>query len=444
MNRRNFLKTAGIGAGAISMPYILPSGRLFAQTGARKANHVVLVLFAGGVRQQETVDMRYLDGSQNESIPGNIMYNLLDGTPPIDKIVYGTTGNRPGEIPIPAVLSTPLQRQGTLFREMRASSAGHYSGLNVAIQGNTKVTQGLRQKPINPTIFEYLRRHAGMMATDTWFVGNGIGNSVPLLNYSEHADYGANYGANFFAPRITFGELGFKHLANAKNYHPEYELGPMYKMKSFLDNSFRQVSEGTTGIGNTMEEKLFIKDFMKEMFQKTQSGTLTSPAVMDTHDLTTLSYCCEVLQWFKPALTVVNFNNMDACHGSFTGYLRNLHRLDHGVGFLWDFIQTQIPEMSNDTIMIIVPECGRNLDPNPIRDENNWFGFDHNDANTKRIFGMMVGPNVPQDLVIGDEFNPVGESADVVPTIADIFGIKQTVANQGLLSSTAMSLFDRI
>ncbi|MEL6844260.1 MAG: hypothetical protein AAFP02_13700, partial [Bacteroidota bacterium] len=238
--------------------------------------------------------------------------------------------------------------------------------------------------------------------------------------------------------------LGFKHLANAKNYHPEYELGPMYKMKSFLDNSFRQVSEGTTGIGNTMEEKLFIKDFMKEMFQKTQSGTLTSPAVMDTHDLTTLSYCCEVLQWFKPALTVVNFNNMDACHGSFTGYLRNLHRLDHGVGFLWDFIQTQIPEMSNDTIMIIVPECGRNLDPNPIRDENNWFGFDHNDANTKRIFGMMVGPNVPQDLVIGDEFNPVGESADVVPTIADIFGIKQTVANQGLLSSTAMSLFDRI
>lgn len=71
MNRRNFLKAAGIGAGVISMPYLLPSGRLFAQTGARKANHVVLVLFAGGVRQQETVDMRYLDGSQNESIPGD-------------------------------------------------------------------------------------------------------------------------------------------------------------------------------------------------------------------------------------------------------------------------------------------------------------------------------------------------------------------------------------
>ncbi|MEL7534118.1 MAG: twin-arginine translocation signal domain-containing protein [Bacteroidota bacterium] len=444
MNRRNFIKTAAATAGAISMPYILPSGRLFAQTTARRANHVVLVLFAGGVRQQETVDMRYLDGSQNEAIPGNIMYNLLDGAPPIDKIVYGTTGNRPGEIPIPAVLSNPLQRQGTLFREMRASQAGHYSGLNVAVQGNTKVTQGLRQKPINPTIFEYLRRHAGFMATDTWFIGNGIGNSVPLLNYSEHPDYGANYGANFFAPRFTFGDLGFKHLANAKNYHPEYELDPMYKMKAFLDNSFRQVSEGTTGIGNTMEEKLFIKSFMEEMFTKTQSGTVTSPAVMDTNDLVTLSYTCEVLKWFKPALTVVNFNDMDACHASFTGYLRNLHRLDHGVGFLWDFIQSQIPEMSNDTIMILLPECGRNLEPNPIRDENNWFGYDHSDFNTQRIFGMMAGPTVPQDLVVGDENNPVGESADVVPTIADIFGIKQTVANQGLLSATAMSLFDRI
>lgn len=445
MDRRKFLKaTAAAATAGIAMPYLLPSGRLFAQTSSRLANHVVLVLYAGGVRQQETVLQQYLDGSQNETIPGNILYNMLDGTPPIDKIVYGTTGSRPGENPIPAVLSTPLQRQGTLFPEMQASSVSHYGGLNVILQGNTLLTQGLRQKPLHPTIFEYLRRHAGIPASKTWFMGYGIGNSIPLLNHSIHENYGIEYGANFFAPTITFGELGFKHLANAKNYHPEYELTPMYKMKNFLDNSFEQVSGGTTGIGNTFEEKLAIKAFMEEMFLKTQNGSVTMPDVADMGDLVTLGYTCEILKAFQPNLTVVNFNNIDSCHGSFTGYLRALHRLDHGVGFLWNYIQTQVPQMANDTILMVIPECGRNEKPNPIRDENNWFGFDHNDANARRIFGMMAGPNVPQDLIVGSPANPVGYSADIVPTIADVFGIKQTVMNQGLLSNQAQSLFDRI
>ena len=45
MKRRSFIKkTAIAGAGIIGMPYILPSGRLFASTGSRLVNHVVFVL----------------------------------------------------------------------------------------------------------------------------------------------------------------------------------------------------------------------------------------------------------------------------------------------------------------------------------------------------------------------------------------------------------------
>ena len=91
MERRTFIKKTGAAAaGAMVMPYILPSGRLFAQTGVPLADHLVYVLFAGGVRQQESVLQRYLDDSQNVNIPGNIMYNMLDGSAPTDKIVYGT------------------------------------------------------------------------------------------------------------------------------------------------------------------------------------------------------------------------------------------------------------------------------------------------------------------------------------------------------------------
>ena len=84
--------------GIISLPTALITGasrgigqataRLFASSGFRTSNHVVFVAFAGGVRQQESVLQRYLDDSQNYPSSGNIMYNILDGAAPTDKIVY--------------------------------------------------------------------------------------------------------------------------------------------------------------------------------------------------------------------------------------------------------------------------------------------------------------------------------------------------------------------
>ena len=202
MKRRSFIKKTGIAAvGAATLPYVLPSGRLFAATGAQLAEHVVYVLFAGGVRQQESVLQRYLDDSQGLPFAGNIMYNMLEGAPPSAKIVYGQ--GQGGITPIPQLLSETLQKQGTLFKEVNALSAGHYGGLNNLVQGSRATTQGLKTKPVNPTIFEYARRHGGYSASKVWFIGNGIGNSTPLLNYSVNEEYGANYGANFFAPGIS-------------------------------------------------------------------------------------------------------------------------------------------------------------------------------------------------------------------------------------------------
>ena len=56
----------------------------------------------------------------------------------------------------------------------------------------------------------------------------------------------------------------------------------------------------------------------------------------------------------------------------------------------------------------------------------------------------MVGPGVDAGLRIGGPEMPVGDSSDIVPTIADLFGIKDIVASQGLLDPLARSLFDRI
>src|SRR5687767_6989375 len=107
MKRRKFLKTSGLAAaGIIAAPYILPSGRLFAASGVRLVNHVVFVLFAGGIRNQESVKMQYLAG-QGLGTTGNVMPNMLNGAQPGSNLVY---------TPWNPVLATPLSQQGTLFR----------------------------------------------------------------------------------------------------------------------------------------------------------------------------------------------------------------------------------------------------------------------------------------------------------------------------------------
>src|SRR5215510_3012157 len=105
MDRRKFLKNAGLAAaGAFAAPYILPSGRLFASTGMRKANHVVFCLYAGGVRNIESIH-------QND---GNLMPALLNGSGAISSDIA------PGMDVLPSSpLAQPLQNYGTLFKEFR-------------------------------------------------------------------------------------------------------------------------------------------------------------------------------------------------------------------------------------------------------------------------------------------------------------------------------------
>jgi hypothetical protein len=137
-------------------------------------------------------------------------------------------------------------------------------------------------------------------------------------------------------------------------------------------------------------------------------------------------------------------NNIDGCHSDFTGYLRAMHRCDHAIGHLWNYIQTNIPEMAGNTFMMVTPEHGRNLEPNTILDENDWFAYDHSDVNSTRIFNMIAGPGVDPGLTIGSENNPKGDITDGLLTLAEVMGIKNEVLSHGLVSGNARSLFDRI
>jgi hypothetical protein len=60
-----------------------------------------------------------------------------------------------------------------------------------------------------------------------------------------------------------------------------------------------------------------------------------------------------------------------------------------------------------------------------------------------RVWSVMLGKGVP-NMRVGSSAQPVGRLTDIVPTIADIFGILDPVTNAGLIDPMAKSLYSRI
>jgi hypothetical protein len=425
MERRDFIRKAALAAtGAFAAPYILPSGRLFAATGMRKVNHVVFCLYAGGVRNLESV----------HKADGNLMRNLLDGTDPISPDIA------PAMDPLPASpLPMPLQRYGTLFREFRymQGPTGHYNGHTTALTGRyTDRDIDIRSNPDYPTVFEYYRKHSTpeVSALNCWWVSNMLG-PYPALNYSRYPGYGAQYGANFIAPTALISKEGYDQLANQRLFSSSESSG-ISRMRTFLDNSFKGIySTGDAGIINSPQNAEILRDYINTSFTQAASGMLndpwgTGPGNM-SNDMYNLFFAGEIIRKFTPELLVVNMQDVDVCHENFTRYCNNLRKADYAVARLWDIIQST-PGMANDTVMIIAPEHGRNLGGNSIVDPYGRKALDHTgDPTSREIFCMVVGPPsvVKQNQVITAES---GESIEIVPAIADLLGFGSDIPS-GLL-----------
>ncbi len=407
MKRRDFLKNSTSAAAGF---YILPTGRLFAPTGQRVANHVVFCLFAGGIRSLESVHQER----------GNLMPNLLAGTALPDQTIAA------GLEPLPLLNAVPLENRGTYFKEFRYADgiAGHYQGHMSALTGRY-VGQNVNfsKQTAFPSIFEYYRKHNSptMPASNAWWISNGIGENENL-SWSLDPEYGAAFGGNFLSPAYFLYNAA--PVLNCRSFSGQ-QRDQIEVMRSFLNQNFKNPT-GAVGnfFQNTEADTVAIQNFIQSLTQKAANGEFNNLWGLGStinHDMATVAMAEEVLKNFKPELLVVNMTETDVCHDDFTGYCNNLRKADYAAAHLWQTIQ-QTPGLKDDTIMIIAPEHGRNETPNSIRDQFGNLAIDHGDDEmSKDIFCMVLGP---QDKVYQHQiFNTVkGETIDIVPTIAHALG----------------------
>src|ERR1051326_4868211 len=420
--RREFIKKAALGTmGAFLAPTILPSGRLFAATGARKANHVVFCLFAGGVRQLESMQMA----------DGNMMRWTLNGSAPISPDIA------PGMSPLPSPTGLPLQNYGTLFKEFRYNNGptGHVSGHHTAITGVYNSNDlNINLPPTHPTIFEYYRKHNSpmMSALNAWWISDSLG-PYPALNFSSDKNYGALYGANYIQPATFISQGSYNELGNAKTFSATQKTA-VSGIKSILDKNFgHSYASGDAGIINTDVDRASLETYINASFSAAISGQYADPwgvgASVMNNDMFNLFIAEKIISQFKPELLVVNMQGVDVCHFNFTSYCDSLRKADYALAHLWNTIQST-PGLANDTILIAVPEHGRNASSNTVMDAYGRYAVDHTgEAMSREIFCLVLGPAgvVKQNQVIT---SVTGESIDVVPTIADILGFYPDIPSQ--------------
>ena len=430
MERRKFIRNLGLGTAAtIGVPYLLPSGRLFASTGARKANHVVFCLFAGGVRNLESV----------HKADGNLMPYTLKGNEGISSdIVSGIDF-------VPQNTGLTLQEQGTLYKEfrMKYGPTGHYGAHATAMTGvYTGENLNINANPQYPTIFELYRKHnsPGMTAKNAWWVSNSLG-PYAHLNYSSYEGYGADYGANFIQPGSIISQEGFDNLGNSRVY-TNTEEEKIKSLRGFCDAQFNsQYNGAANSIVNTEEDKKEIESFINQCFTDAAAGQFNDPWSIGqdlyNNDMRTVQFAEKVIQEFKPELLVVNMQGVDVAHDDFTEYASNLQKADYALAHLWNTIQST-PGMAEDTILIAMPEHGRNLEGNGLYDAYGRQALDHtNDVMSREIFALVLGPNgvVVQGQVYANE---KGESIDIVPTIANVLGFDNDIPG-GLLNGNVLT-----
>lgn len=413
MKRRQFVKNIAMAtAGSMALPYILPSGRLFASTGSRIANHVVFCLFAGGVRNIEAA----------QKAEGNLMPNIFPGTEAISQDIMAGIETLP-----PPVLSSPLVTNGTLFNQFRYKNGppGHFQGHTTAITGHyVNETISFNRPTEHATIFEYYRKHnsPSQTALNSWWISNGIGENENL-SFSIDPDYGPSYGANFFSPNYILPYYNFAPIDLCRTFSPAQKT-KIGNLRSFLNSSFNHLNDPSGQVvKNETADRESIQTFISQLVNKQKSGQFNDPwgigQVMNS-DMYNVFFAEKIIQEFKPELLAVNMTEVDICHDNFTGYCNNLRKADYAVGHLWQTIQNT-PGMANDTILIVAPEHGRDLKGNSIVDSYGRHGIDHGDETSKEIFCLIAGPagKVIQNQAIN---SVTGQSIDIVPTIAKILG----------------------
>ncbi len=382
-NRRQTLKLGTVG---ITSLLVNPSLSINYLAKKREFSYrqprVIIIRFGGGVRRQETIDIK------------------------------GTYAPFMRHI---------LAKEGTLFSNMQldksdAVTTSHGQGTLYILTGKYQKYEEKfssdRFEPSIPTLFEYLRKQYQIPEEETLIINGEDRTAEEFYSFSNHHSFGVNYRSQVLSlyrfkihllkKQILANKLSDKELKKKqkeldklleKNYRPNQELSEPLKLTQFWEEW--QKIYGESGLVNPRGDRL-----------------LTELAVWAINRL-------------KPKLLMINYNDPDYFHWGYKShYNTGISIIDQGIKRLVDTIKLD-EEYRDNTVLCIVPDCGR--DSNPFLAVPYQHHF--NSKSAHEIFALFWGKGIKKNQVIERQVSQI----DIAPTIAKIMGFSADYAEGNIL-----------
>jgi len=382
LTRRQLLKAGAAAASLAALGARLGAAEPFARLpfapplplAGPKTKHVLLVLFAGGVRSKDTI---------------------------------GTPANVPNLM--------RLSQQGVVYPRCGAENLGHY-GASLAILTGVPEYLGIREnaRGLSPTLFEYVRKELKLPASGAWLSANN-GSQGANLAYGLNRNFGAEYGGNVIDGDGIFNQEFRDTLAQFGK--PKADAPAQYDALQRLRATIENGDRGDGKALNDAATAARVEKYIVDELTRNDTVTLTGPGAGDAK---ALRIAGNILQIFRPTLLCVSLTNADVAHGSYNGYVDVIRRNDQELGRILDIVAADA-QLRESTSIFVLPEFGRD------RNLNQRNGLDHGDGSPElqQVACIVSGPDLK---ATGKVIDGECRTIDVCPTVCRLLGVEASLA----------------
>ena len=132
------------------------------------------------------------------------------------------------------------------------------------------------------------------------------------------------------------------------------------------------------------------------------------------------------LRELRPKLIMVNYNDPDYVHwGNMTHYTRGISIIDEGLRQLVAAVEGDA-EYRDNTVFVIVPDCGRDSNPFTAVPCQHHFGS----RSSHEIFALIFGPGIARGEVVDRRVDQIS----LASTIGKLMGFEAKFAEGPVLA----------
>jgi hypothetical protein len=372
--RRDFLQGIALGAGlaAGGLPLLASP----APKPEYRGPNVVIVRFGGGVRRRETIDPKHTYSPYvcHELTKRGVLFPLME----ISEFA--------SEPHVEANKLDTSHGQGTLY-----ILTGKYERFKDV--GDKFL--GQRFESSVPTVFEYLRKQFEVPEHQTLIINGEDRTDEEFYSFSNHHLFGAHFRSN------VLSLYRFKtYLLRQQLHAGKWEGKALDERRKDLAK-LESLDYRTDATGQGPE----INEFWERWRRYYGETGLVNPR----GDRLLTELATRAIKELRPKLMMINYNDPDYVHwGYMSHYTRGISVMDEGVRQLVATVEAD-PEYRDNTVFVIVPDCGR--DSNPYADVPCQHHF--NSKSAHEIFALMFGPGIERGVKVDKLVNQVSIAATV-------------------------------